>query len=209
MAWCPRGALKPEGAWGVLETPGHSCSPAHRIVSWHLSPVRMVFLRSDCCGTSLSRSLAAGAAALTAMQVDVLEDELADRTALELHMDLMLLVKGALLDLVEGLTEFLPISSTGHSILASSLLRFDYQAARVFEITIQAGATLAVVWHYRARLTATVPRLVPILRVGGARSICWSPSCRRPSLDGCSGSSLRVTCSTRTPWPSRSCLGAR
>ena len=70
-------------------------------------------------------------------------------------MDLMLLGKAIVLGIVEGLTEFLPISSTGHLILASSLLRFDHHAAQVFEITIQSGAMLAVVWHYRAQLTAT------------------------------------------------------
>ncbi|MFM9776359.1 undecaprenyl-diphosphate phosphatase, partial [Streptomyces galilaeus] len=69
--------------------------------------------------------------------------------------DLMLLAKAIALGIVEGLTEFLPISSTGHLILASSLLRFDHHAAQVFEITIQAGAMLAVVWHYRAPLAAT------------------------------------------------------
>lgn len=71
-------------------------------------------------------------------------------------MDISLLVKAAVLGIVEGLTEFLPISSTGHLILASSLLRFDTHAAKVFEITIQSGAMLAVVWHYRERLAATV-----------------------------------------------------
>lgn len=71
-------------------------------------------------------------------------------------MDILLLIKAAVLGIVEGVTEFLPISSTGHLIVASSLLRFDTHAATVFEITIQAGAMLAVVWHYRERLAATV-----------------------------------------------------
>lgn len=70
-------------------------------------------------------------------------------------MDLLLLAKAAVLGIVEGLTEFLPISSTGHLILASSLLRFDHGSVHVFEITIQAGAMLAVIWHYRTRLAAT------------------------------------------------------
>jgi undecaprenyl-diphosphatase len=57
---------------------------------------------------------------------------------------------------VEGLTEFLPISSTGHLILAGSLLNFTGEAAKVFDIAIQTGAMLAVVWEYRARLWGAV-----------------------------------------------------
>lgn len=61
------------------------------------------------------------------------------------------LVKALVLGVVEGLTEFLPISSTGHLILAGALLDFDGEKAKVFEIVIQTGAVLAVVWEYRAR----------------------------------------------------------
>ena len=71
-------------------------------------------------------------------------------------MDLILLLKAALMGIVEGLTEFLPISSTGHLILAGSLLDFTGETVRVFEIAIQSGAMLAVVWQYRERLLATV-----------------------------------------------------
>ena len=71
-------------------------------------------------------------------------------------MDLILLLKAAILGIVEGLTEFLPISSTGHLILAGSLLDFTGETAKVFEIAIQSGAMLAVVWQYRERLLATV-----------------------------------------------------
>ena len=58
--------------------------------------------------------------------------------------------------IVEGLTEFLPISSTGHLILAGSLLGFNDDKSKVFDIAIQTGAMFAVVWEYRRRLLDTV-----------------------------------------------------
>jgi undecaprenyl-diphosphatase len=67
----------------------------------------------------------------------------------------ILLLKAAVMGLVEGLTEFLPISSTGHLILAGSLLDFTGESVKVFEIAIQTGAMFAVVWQYRERLRAT------------------------------------------------------
>lgn len=67
-------------------------------------------------------------------------------------MEPMLLIKAAVMGVVEGLTEFLPISSTGHLILAGSLLGFTGETAKVFEIAIQSGAMLAVIWEYRRRL---------------------------------------------------------
>jgi undecaprenyl-diphosphatase len=66
-------------------------------------------------------------------------------------VDPVLLVKAALMGVVEGLTEFLPISSTGHLILAGELLRFSDQKAKVFEIVIQTGAMLAIVCEYRVK----------------------------------------------------------
>ena len=65
-------------------------------------------------------------------------------------MDFILLFKAAVMGVVEGLTEFLPISSTGHLILAGSLLGFDDERAKVFDIAIQTGAIFAVIlvyWH--------------------------------------------------------------
>jgi undecaprenyl-diphosphatase len=66
-------------------------------------------------------------------------------------MDAATLVKALILGIVEGLTEFLPISSTGHLILAGDLLGANDERWNVFNIVIQTGAMLAVVWEYRAR----------------------------------------------------------
>ncbi|WP_373784368.1 undecaprenyl-diphosphate phosphatase [Delftia acidovorans] len=71
-------------------------------------------------------------------------------------MDILLLVKAAIMGIVEGLTEFLPISSTGHLILAGSLLGFDDAKAKVFDIAIQTGAIFAVVLVYWQKIRSTV-----------------------------------------------------
>jgi undecaprenyl-diphosphatase len=67
-------------------------------------------------------------------------------------MDLILLLKAAVLGLVEGLTEFIPVSSTGHLILVGDWLNFSGPSAKTFEIFIQLGAILSVVWIYRDRV---------------------------------------------------------
>jgi undecaprenyl-diphosphatase len=89
------------------------------------------------------------------------------------------LLDALILGVVEGLTEFLPVSSTGHLILAGDLLGFDHPSRDVFYIAIQTGAMLAVLWEYRARflrvdlqlwrnlIIAFIPAAVLGLLVGG------------------------------------------
>lgn len=67
-------------------------------------------------------------------------------------MDWSTALNAILLGLVEGITEFLPVSSTGHLILAAHLLGFEGAESKVFEVVIQLGAILAVCWLYRVRL---------------------------------------------------------
>ena len=74
-------------------------------------------------------------------------------------MDTALLVKAIIMGIVEGLTEFLPISSTGHLILAGALLGFDDDKAKVFDIAIQTGAILAVIIVYWQKIRDTVVAL--------------------------------------------------
>ena len=76
-----------------------------------------------------------------------------------MFMDITLLIKAAILGIVEGLTEFLPISSTGHLIILGDLLGYNDEASKVFKIVIQLAAILAVCWDYRVRLTKMVTGL--------------------------------------------------
>ncbi len=76
-------------------------------------------------------------------------------------MDLIVAIKALILGVVEGLTEFLPVSSTGHLIVVGSLLNWNDEKGKLFEIVIQFAAILAVCWQYRKRLwnvVATLPR---------------------------------------------------
>jgi len=71
-------------------------------------------------------------------------------------VDTLSFLDAVILGLVEGLTEFLPVSSTGHLIVAGSLLGYVGPKAKVFEIAIQSGAMLAVVWEYRLRFFGAI-----------------------------------------------------
>lgn len=75
-------------------------------------------------------------------------------------MDLVLLLKAFILGIVEGLTEFLPISSTGHLILAGDLLNFNNERGKVFEIVIQTGAILAICWEYHHKIVSVLAGLL-------------------------------------------------
>jgi len=75
-------------------------------------------------------------------------------------MDTLLLLKAAILGIVEGLTEFLPISSTGHLIVVGNLLNFNDERGKLFEIVIQSAAILAVMWEYRAKIGSVVGGLI-------------------------------------------------
>ncbi|MDX1253099.1 MAG: undecaprenyl-diphosphate phosphatase [Gammaproteobacteria bacterium] len=74
-------------------------------------------------------------------------------------MDNLLVLKAVILGIVEGLSEFLPISSTGHLIIVGDLLGFTGERAKTFEIFIQLGAILGVVWFYRRKLLDIVTGL--------------------------------------------------
>ncbi|MDX8380300.1 MAG: undecaprenyl-diphosphate phosphatase [Gallionella sp.] len=74
-------------------------------------------------------------------------------------MDTLLLLKAAILGLVEGMTEFLPISSTGHLIVVGSLLNFNDDRGKLFEIVIQSAAIFAVMWEYREKISSVLDGL--------------------------------------------------
>ena len=74
-------------------------------------------------------------------------------------MDVVVAVKAIIMGIVEGLTEFLPVSSTGHLIVVGSLLNWNDEKGKLFEIVIQFAAILAVCWQYRQRLWTVISTL--------------------------------------------------
>jgi undecaprenyl-diphosphatase len=74
-------------------------------------------------------------------------------------MDLWVAMQAFILGVVEGVTEFLPISSTGHQIIVADLIDFEGQRAMAFNIIIQLGAILAVIWEYRRKILDVVVHL--------------------------------------------------
>jgi undecaprenyl-diphosphatase len=93
-------------------------------------------------------------------------------------MDYIVLLHAIILGIVEGLTEFLPVSSTGHLILVGDLLGFNSEKGKLFEVVIQSGAILAVCWEYRAKILAVLrglPREKPAQRFALNLAIAFMP----------------------------------
>src|SRR5574344_828038 len=76
-------------------------------------------------------------------------------------INLILMIKAIILGIVEGITEFLPISSTGHMIIVGKFINFTGEFAKLFEIVIQLGAILAVVYLFRGKIGESFKSLKP------------------------------------------------
>ena len=110
-------------------------------------------------------------------------------------MDLSTALQAALLGLLEGLTEFIPVSSTGHLLLAVDLIGFRGPPGKVFEIAIQLGAILAVCWLYRERLFGSLLRLGRDPSAQRFYGNLVSAYCRRWSSGSSPTASSRRSCS--------------
>ncbi|MBK6980398.1 MAG: hypothetical protein IPH30_01880 [Betaproteobacteria bacterium] len=120
-------------------------------------------------------------------------------------MDPASLAKAFVLGVVEGLTEFLPVSSTGHLIILSDLLGLNDEKGKVFDIVIQLGAILAVCWEYRARFARAFSGLGsdPVQRRFATNLLGGVPS-RGDGRAPPSSARSRLSSSTRSAWPSPS-----
>ena len=116
-------------------------------------------------------------------------------------------VKAAIMGVVEGLTEFLPISSTGHLILAGALLGFEGEKAKVFDIAIQTGAIFAVILVYWQKIRSTVVELPTSAHarrfalnvfIGFLPAVVQHLAALVDGLDVASGAELRVALDTGT-----------
>lgn len=94
-------------------------------------------------------------------------------------MDVLLFFQGLLLGIVEGVTEFIPVSSTGHLILVGNLLGLSNERAKVFEIFIQLGAILSIAWLYREKLSGVLrelPKRAAARRFGANITVAFLPA---------------------------------
>jgi undecaprenyl-diphosphatase len=110
-------------------------------------------------------------------------------------MDFWTAIQAVILGIVEGLTEFLPISSTGHQIIVADLINFGGERAMAFNIIIQLGAILAVVWEFRRKIIDVVvglPNQANAQRFTVNLLIAFLPAVV-----------FITTCSTPLPWPRR------
>ena len=119
-------------------------------------------------------------------------------------MDIVIVLKALILGFVKGITEFLPVSSTGHLILVGDLLNFNDETGKVFEIVIQLGAILAVCWVYRNKLFDVVrnlPRQRDARRFAAHLLVAFLPAA---ILGVLFIKTSRNTCSNRRRWRWRS-----
>ena len=88
-------------------------------------------------------------------------------------LDILFIIKAIIIAIVEGLTEFIPVSSTGHMILVGSIINFEGDFAKMFEVVIQLGAILAVVVLYWEKIRDSVIEFFNYIFTKGKRRRSW------------------------------------